>query len=161
MWRSTSIIGIPSINGGRFVTTCIAVLLLLQFSGPIKAQESAPSPEAPQTNDPSRADPFSPETIFERPAESQAPAQRKKFVPSAARPARLPELRLRGIGRTSAGAPPTVLLEIEGYGVYIVKAGDTISLQDLPAENVIRIKEVNDISVIIETGSFGELIVIR
>lgn len=122
------------------------------------AEQTAP---APQQNEQTRSDPFSPETIFEQTPQTDGPAARRRFVPAAARPAQLPELTLRGIGRTGGENSPTVLLEVEGHGMFVVREGDTISLQALPAENVIRIKEITDISVIVETGSFGELIILR
>jgi len=61
----------------------------------------------------------------------------------------------------SGDVEPTVLLEVGGLGLFIVREGDTISLQNLPGDNVLRILEINDISVTVEAGSFGELIVVR
>jgi len=109
--------------------------------------------------DDQRDDPFSLEGIIETPPEVAAPGP--DFQPAERRPARLPELNLRGIGRMSGDIEPTVLLEVGGLGLFIVREGDTISLQNLPGDNVLRILEINDISVTVEAGSFGELIVVR
>lgn len=123
------------------------------------AQEPLPAGQVNATSE--RADPFSPTEVFENPTGVSPEVRQRRFIPSATRPARLPELRLRGIARGVGDESATVLLEIDGYGTYIVTEGDTISLQNLPAENVIRIREITPISVIIEAGSFGELIVVR
>lgn len=155
----------------RAIALSVAVLFGGQTSWAQDASAPAQEPanqtaaQQPQTEEgnaaPLRTDPFSPTEVFQNPTGQSTEARQRRFVPAANRPSRLPELRLRGIARGVGDASPTVLLEIEGYGTYIVTEGDTISLQNLPAENVIRIREITKISVIIEAGSFGELIVIR
>ncbi|MEM7423511.1 MAG: hypothetical protein AAF334_07290 [Pseudomonadota bacterium] len=161
----------------------VALTAIALATSPVSAQAQTPagaatpqpeqidtSPEGPAT-DPAfdggiprrereRQDPFSPSDVL-RENPQLRDQSRRRFVPSEIRPAALPTLRLKGIGQGNPGQAPTVLLEIDGYGIFIVTEGDTISLQDLPAENVIRIKEITPISVIVESGSFGELIVVR
>ena len=118
---------------------------------------STPEPDAPPED--ARDDPFSLEGIVEAPPAPESTA--RAFRPAEQRPARLPELTLRGIGRMSRDGEPTVLLEVGQLGMFIVRKGDTISLQNLPGDNVLRILEVTDISVTVEAGSFDEVIVVR
>lgn len=126
------------------------------------AQEAAATPPVPEAAKPAqRVDPFSPAEVFRDVQGPSTEARQRRFVPAITRPARLPELRLRGIAQGDGDDKPTVLLEIKGYGTYVVTEGDTISLQNLASENVIRIKDITRISVIVEAGSFGELIVVR
>lgn len=149
-------------------------------TGTENASQSAPDPTASGTadatpavgtpvanpigtsaEDPAREDPFSPEPIFTQPnSEPARVARQRQFVPAAV-PQVLPEMRLRGIGRMASTGGLTVLLEIARHGMFVVSEGDTITLQALQAENVIRIREITDISVIVEVGSFGEVIVVR
>jgi len=149
----------------------ISTFSVLSLASPSMAQDTGteggadPAP-ADQTDtatgdgaEDQRDDPFSLEGIVEPP--SEAKDRGPDFKPSEQRPARLPELNLRGIGRMSGDVEPTVLLEVGGLGLFIVREGDTISLQNLPGDNVLRILEINDISVTVEAGSFGELIVVR
>ncbi|MEM1275123.1 MAG: hypothetical protein AAGH74_01230 [Pseudomonadota bacterium] len=123
---------------------------------PVSGEEAqAPTEEA------TREDPFSAETIFDQSATEGAQRSRqRRFVPAAV-PQRLPEMRLRGIGRSRSLDPPTVLLEIANHGIFVVSQGDTITLQSARPENVIRIREITDISVILEVGTFGEVIELR
>ncbi|MEM8840222.1 MAG: hypothetical protein AAGD47_00450 [Pseudomonadota bacterium] len=108
-----------------------------------------------------RRDPFSPEPIFNQNAnDGTRQVRQRQFIPSAV-PQRLPEMSLRGIGRSRHAEAPTVLLEIEGHGLYVVTEGDTITLQASRPDSVIRIREISDISVVLEVGSFGEVIVLR
>ncbi|MEM6439095.1 MAG: hypothetical protein AAF763_05255 [Pseudomonadota bacterium] len=76
-------------------------------------------------------------------------------------PERLPLLTLKGVGRSALSDPPTAILEIGSLGTFVVRPGDVLSLQNLPGENVLRIKSIDDISVTVEAGSFGEIIVVR
>lgn len=110
-------------------------------------------------NAPPRDDPFGLEGIAETvPGVAPPPVG---FRPSQTRPKQIPEMLLRGIGRMFSDAAPTALLDIEGYGTFLVSVNDTISLQGLTGDNVMRIVEISDISVTVEAGSFGELIVLR
>lgn len=103
-----------------------------------------------------RKDPFALDSIA-----SAAPEASISFRPAEKRPARMPELHLRGIGRMSGGANPTAMLEVKGAGLFVVEVDDTISLQGVTGDNVLRIVDISDISVTVEAGSFGELIVVQ
>ena len=122
----------------------------------------APQPEpvaAPVEQETGRDDPFSLDGISQTRPEV---APETAFRPSDARPDKLPEMTLRGIGRMNGDDVPTALIDIKGHGLFIVTENDTVSLQSLSeSNNVLRIVEITDISVTVEAGSFGELIVVR
>ncbi|MEM9044653.1 MAG: hypothetical protein AAGC81_08145 [Pseudomonadota bacterium] len=141
----------------------MAIALCLSAPGFSQAQDQtvAEDQTPASTDEAAREDPFSPETIFDQSAtEGVQQSRQRRFVPAAV-PQRLPEMRLRGIGRSRSLDPPTVLLEIDGHGIFVVTQGDTVTLQSSRPENVIRIREITDISVILEVGTFGEVIELR
>ncbi|MEM6932765.1 MAG: hypothetical protein AAF526_04180 [Pseudomonadota bacterium] len=132
----------------------------LSYAQTVTQEQQAPPSEEPAAQE-GRVDPFSPEPIFDPSAtEDLDQSRQRRFIPSAV-PQRLPEMRLRGIGRSKFNDAPTVLLEIESHGIFVVTEGDSITLQSSRPENVIRIREISDISVVLEVGTFGEVIVLR
>lgn len=108
----------------------------------------------------SRDDPFSLDGLTEVLPKGDAPLV-MGFRPAATLPVKLPSMVLRGIGRMNGDDMPTALLDIKGHGLFIVTENETISLQGISNDNVLRIVEINEISVTVEAGSFGELIVVR
>lgn len=124
----------------------------LWAAGPALAQQDA------------REDPFSRDTVLN--AQPRAGGERA-FIPAASLPADVPQLTLLGIARTGGAEALTALLEVKEMGVFVVRAGDAISLQRRrapgasAADDVLRIKRISDQSVTVEAGSFGELIVVR
>lgn len=117
--------------------------------------------QAQDTETPLRDDPFSLEGISEVVPEVVMSAPSAGFRPAEVLPKRMPGMVLRGIGRMSDQDQPTALIEIGKFGLFIVTENDTISLQGLPGDNVLRIVKITEISVTVEAGSFGELIIIR
>ncbi|MEM6974324.1 MAG: hypothetical protein AAF577_16130 [Pseudomonadota bacterium] len=117
-------------------------------------------------DDGSRPDPFSRDIVAEP---SVRGARERPFVPAATVPANIPRLTLLGLAKTSTEGPVTALLNVDGLGTFIVREGETISLQrssrpsrdGAPADDVLRIKSISELSVIVEVGSFGEVIVVR
>ncbi len=91
----------------------------------------------------------------------------------------LPKMRLRGLIRTAAKSAPAsvslasaggkspkprlkaALLEIDGAGVYVVREGDTVGLHRLGKTSVLKIVGVTELSVVVEIGTLGEVIVVR
>ena len=89
----------------------------------------------------------------------------------------LPNMRLRGLIRSAmrkstdvfgvaAGKKPAqshkaALLEIEGAGVFVVREGDTVGLHDLGRSAVLKVIRVNELSVVVEAGSLGQVIIVR
>ena len=76
------------------------------------------------------------------------------------RPAAIPKMRLRGHLRGKEGEV-VALLEIQGGSVHIVREGDTVGLYDIGYDAVIRIKEISRLHLVIETGTYGKLIIVR
>lgn len=127
----------------------------------VKDMMPAPAEPADAGTEPTglRADPFALDGIAQKaPQVKPAPPG---FRPAETRPVRLPAMTLRGIGRMNSMDQPTALIEIGQFGLFVVTENDTISLQGLNGDNVMRIVEISDISVTVEAGSFGELIVVR
>ncbi|MEM9147269.1 MAG: hypothetical protein AAGC57_13840 [Pseudomonadota bacterium] len=113
-----------------------------------------------------RPDPFSRDTISD--FAEQQPGQRP-FIPAATLPNNIPRLTLLGLAKTSASGPVTALLNVEGLGSFVIREGETISLQrtsrlsrtGAPVDDVLRIKTISELSVTVEVGTFGEVIVVR
>ena len=148
----------------RAVAFPFAVLAAAGFGGMAHAQETASSATgttsiATVDETPPREDPFGLDGIAETEPEVAPPPV--GFKPAQTRPAKIPEMMLTGIGRMNGDDAPTALLDIRGHGLFVVTVGDTISLQGLSGDNVMRIVQINDISVTVEAGSYGELIVVR
>lgn len=79
------------------------------------------------------------------------------FIPSVGFE-QVPKMKLRGfVDNRQAVA----LLEIEGVGTYLVRKGDEIGLQALGKNTVIKILDVNGMSVKVQTGMINQVIVVR
>lgn len=92
--------------------------------------------------------------------------QQLQFVPTpAVAKKKIPKMRLRGVMRSSDAQPGgegvAALLDIKGSGVYVVREGDTIGLHDLGLDTVMKIVKVDALSVVVETGTLGQLIIVR
>jgi len=137
-----------------------ATILALATAGALAAGSVAAQSDTESGQDAERADPFSADAVLR--SASQAPtSSERRFRPAPSLPEQLPLLTLRGVGRSAVSDPPTAILEIGDLGTFVVRPGDVLSLQNLPGENVLRIKSIDDISVTVEAGSFGEIIVVR
>ena len=75
---------------------------------------------------------------------------------------RIPRLILRGIAR-GADNIRIGLIEIGAEGVYMVQEGDTVSLRPSGqgGNTVLSIKEIGEITMIVESGTLGEVIIVR
>lgn len=87
-----------------------------------------------------------------------APGFSSVFTPQ--KEAQLPKMRLRGHVLTPEGAI-AALLEIEGGDVHIVREGDDVGLHDYGLDVVIRIKKIDRLHVVIESGTLEQLIIVR
>lgn len=83
-----------------------------------------------------------------------------RFRPQAA--TSIPELQLRGIVNGADGSR-VGLLQVGNQQVYMVRAGDTISLRtrNSASNTVINIREINQLTLIVESGTLGEVIIVR
>ena len=83
----------------------------------------------------------------------------------------LPQMHLRGlVRRAPAGAEAPsgavvramALIEIEGVGVHAVHAGDTIGIQfGGLSDTIIRVVQINRNNVVVEAGTFGQMILLQ
>jgi hypothetical protein len=81
-----------------------------------------------------------------------------RFVPNGS--SAIPKLSLRGYVEPK-GKPPAALIEIEGQGVYVVRAGDTIGIAILGKSSVLKVQAIEASSARVEAGSLGQVIVVR
>lgn len=70
--------------------------------------------------------------------------------------AEMPTLVMRGI--VSGGL---ALLDVEGHGVYLVREGDTLSLNRQGQNTVIKIEKIDHLSLMVKIGTLNEMIVVR
>ena len=73
----------------------------------------------------------------------------------------LPKLTLKGVVFKASQPDPIALLEIAGFGVYMVKVGDKVSIDPRDPKKVIQIKQISRLNVIVEVGTLGDLIIVR
>lgn len=72
----------------------------------------------------------------------------------------MPLIQLKGLIE-GADKPPIALLDIQGFGIYLIHAGDAISLQSQKQNMVLRIKNITGNSVLVDTGTPGQIVVVR
>lgn len=72
---------------------------------------------------------------------------------------KIPPMHLRGLIRDGDGGL-AALLEIN-KAIHIVRDGDTVGLHDLGINTVIRIRKINRLNIIVETGTLGQMIIVR
>jgi hypothetical protein len=70
--------------------------------------------------------------------------------------AQAPALALKGIVNEGLA-----LLEVQGSGVYLVRKGDTLSLNRQGQNLVIKIEKIDRLSLMVKMGTLAEIIVVR
>ena len=73
---------------------------------------------------------------------------------------KVPKLTLKGLILKSEEEKAAVL-QVGRFGTYIVREGDTISIPDGPKNNVIKVTKIDRLSLLIEVGKLGEVIIVR
>jgi hypothetical protein len=81
-----------------------------------------------------------------------------RFLPGSA--GRVPSIRLSGYAEIE-GQPPLALIEIDQHGTHVVRENDVISLQGGSGDNVLKVIQVTNLTVSVEVGSLGHVIVVR
>ena len=69
-------------------------------------------------------------------------------------------MKLRGIIRRE-GEKIAALLEIKGGGTHVVREEDTVGLNELGQDAVVRIKKINRLNLVVEVGSLGQVMIVR
>ena len=82
------------------------------------------------------------------------------FRPGMTRTGDVPKMSLRGHLKARDGET-IALLEIHGGGIHIVREGDTVGLYDLGYDSVIRIRKIDKLHLVVESGSLGRTIIVR
>ncbi|MDX1565093.1 MAG: hypothetical protein R3236_06785 [Phycisphaeraceae bacterium] len=120
-----------------------------QPNKPAEAQD-----KKPETSDASR-DPFAPSSKIRRQALRESGAV---FTPTNVREG-LPKLTMRGLAKS--GKEIVALLDIEGVGVFVVRVDDKVTLQTKGLNTVLRIKELQNNSLLVEVGHINQTIIVR
>jgi hypothetical protein len=121
------------------------------------APQPRPAPRQPAVR-PAR-DPFANTKAMQDEAARQAPAGEARFTPGTDN-RNIPELKLKGYIEDRFQSP-IALIEIQGYGVFLVREGDAISLQTRSGNALLKVQRVTNISVQVEIGSLGQVMVVR
>jgi hypothetical protein len=115
---------------------------------PEAANAPAPAP-IPQV----RSDPFQVSYFMQQKALARNQGG-PQFTPLQG--AQTPTLSLKGIVNGEMA-----LLEVQGSGVYLVREGDTLSLNRQGQNTVMKIEKIDRLSLMVKMGTLAEIIVVR
>jgi len=73
----------------------------------------------------------------------------------------IPGLKLRGILDGETDDERLGLIEVASEGVFLVREGDTFSVRSAGKNVVVLVKEINNLSLMVEMGTLGEVIIVR
>ncbi|MEY8252236.1 MAG: hypothetical protein RPR91_07620 [Colwellia sp.] len=73
----------------------------------------------------------------------------------------IPGLKLRGILDGESEDERLGLIEVASEGVFLVREGDTFSVRSAGSNVVVLVKEINNLSLMVEMGTLGEVIIVR
>ena len=73
----------------------------------------------------------------------------------------VPTMRLRGLIDNSKEQQLAALMEVDGLGVFVVREGDTIGLQGVGSNSVLRIVQISNLSLVVEAGHVGQRFIVR
>ncbi|MET0089851.1 MAG: hypothetical protein ABW068_07485 [Candidatus Thiodiazotropha sp.] len=90
---------------------------------------------------------------------SGTPGKELEFSPVNLK-VRIPKLSLKGVVNKGEGEM-AALLDMAGYGTYVVREGDTLSLPDQGENSVIKIQRIDRLSLVVQVGLIGQVIVVR
>lgn len=82
------------------------------------------------------------------------------FIPSLGMD-NVPKMKLRGYIKDNPKRGATALLEVEGAGIFLVKAGDEIGLQAIGRNQVLRVIKVEAQRVEVQAGQINQVIIVR
>jgi len=144
-----------------------AVLIGGLLIGPLAAQ-SEPAPEAAPTETPAAESATAAEPSADRrdPFGTTDPmedaARRQQAMTGAASRAGLPEMMLRGYVRAADDAKPALaLLDIEGTGVVLIRAGDELTVRRDNGTLTLKIIEIGRMAARIEIEPLKEKVIVR
>jgi hypothetical protein len=82
------------------------------------------------------------------------------FVPSLGMD-NVPKMKLRGYINDNPKRGATALLEVEGAGIFLVKAGEEIGLQAIGRNQVLKVIKVEAQRVEVQAGQINQVIIVR
>lgn len=82
------------------------------------------------------------------------------FIPSLGMD-NVPKMKLRGYINDNPKRGATALLEVEGAGIFLVKAGDEIGLQAIGRNQVLKVIKVDAQRVEVQAGQINQVIIVR
>jgi hypothetical protein len=82
------------------------------------------------------------------------------FIPSLGMD-NVPKMKLRGYINDNPKRGATALLEVEGAGIFLVKAGDEIGLQAIGRNQVLKVVKVDAQRVEVQAGQINQVIIVR
>jgi hypothetical protein len=138
---------------------------------PASGDKTAPvkPPDGPTTNpaDGSKPpaagtgrDPFAPTRLLRpNPPGTATEPGAAEFLPATTLEP-VPVLVLRGFAQVG-NKPPVALLDVQGEGVFLVREGDTISLQHGRTSTVLKVKKLTRGTATVEIGTLGRVVVVR
>lgn len=103
-------------------------------------------------------DPFSPSPLMYDSASAGNNPGNYGFFPSQTG-GKIPEMKLRGL--LSQNGEFIALLEVKGFGTFMVREGDEFTVDPAQPKNAIRIDKITRLSVTVETGMLGSIRVLR
>lgn len=73
----------------------------------------------------------------------------------------MPKLTLKGVTYKDNPTNSIALLDVAGDGVHMVRIGDEISINPMNPQEVLKIRKINRLSLVVEFGTLGDLIIVR
>ena len=73
----------------------------------------------------------------------------------------VPQLALKGIIVKDEDSSPVGLLQVGRSDVHMVREGDEIGFKANDPSQVIKIKKISRLSIIVEAGTLGDVIIVR
>ncbi len=110
-----------------------------------------------------KRDPFAPsQKILTSMVSTYTDNSRSAFVSSGVL-TKLPPLKLRGVVKPDGENTVVALLEVGGSGkqIHMVKIGDEIAFDRNDPSLVFKIRAIDRLSVIVEVGTLGDVIIVR
>jgi hypothetical protein len=157
----------------KMIHLCLLIGIIVIGFSPIAAAEmasvssTAPLDQtAPEEEKEARA-PLLPERSERNPF-SETEAIQKKVIQRKSNtapllpklPEGMPTLALRGYIE-GPDAVSAALLEVQGFGVYLIRPGDLLNLYSGQQSIVLRIEEIGQMNAVVAVGSRGPVLVVR
>jgi len=105
-------------------------------------------------------DPFAVSALMLQLVKGLNPTQAEDFTSGGESRDKVPILRLSGF-LTQEDDSKIALLTIDGSGTYLVREGDTLSLQSLDENTVLKIESIHQQSISISIGTLGQRVIVR